>query len=210
MGLSTMDNSTRLKNLCLARLTRSRAILLGFFAFFFVVYVLSPYDSKFRSALRWQGTIATDYVQHKYPSDKWLYKNQKYPIDPAQDIAIVLKTGFGTRNRVPSVLAALGNETLDSQVLIVQDYPVIAKRPVFTASGKSVPTVDAIGWMIKNNKLVGHGKNERIMKYEHLSDAIEDEDYFMADTLAKGYGWELDAMKVSGPYVRTGDSLHTY
>lgn len=191
-----MDNGTRIRNLCLARLTRSRAVILGFVAFFFVVYVLSPYDSALRSALRWQGTIASDYVLHKYPSDKWLYKEQKYPIDPAQDIAVILKTGFGTRNRVPNVLAALGNETFDDNLLLVQDYPVNKNKPYVTPSGKDIATVDIIDWMIHQNKLPGHSKNERLMKYEHLCDAIEDEDYFMADTLAKGNGWELDAMKV--------------
>lgn len=196
MTIDTMDSSKRIRNLCLARLTRSRAILLGFFSFLFVVYVISPYDSKFRSAMRWQGTVATDYVQHKYPSDKWLYKEQKYPIDPSQDIAIILKTGFGTRNRIPNVLAAFGNETLDSEIVIVQDYPIIPRQPHVSSKGSNVPTVDIIGWMVDNNKLAGHAKSERLMKYEHLSDAIEDEDYFMADTLAKGYGWELDAMKV--------------
>ncbi|KAH6646100.1 hypothetical protein BKA67DRAFT_663964 [Truncatella angustata] len=194
-----MDNGTRIKKLIFARLSRPRLLLVGFFACFFVIYVLSPYDSQIRSALRWQTTIASDYVQHKYPSDKWLFKEQKYPIDPDQDVAIILKTGFGTRNRVPNVLAALGNETFDSDILIVQDAPVEQKRSYVTAGGKQVPTVDIIGWMIQNNKLLGHAKSERLMKYELLADAIDAEDYFMADTLAKGNGWELDAMKfISG------------
>ncbi|KAK9416902.1 hypothetical protein SUNI508_09374 [Seiridium unicorne] len=199
MGLEAMDKGTRMRNFCFARLSRSRVILLTIFGLFFAIYILSPYDSTLRSALRWQTTIASDYVQHMHPNDKWLFKEQRYPIDPAQDIAIVLKTGFGTRNRVPDVLAALGNETFDNNVLIVQDSPVNEKTPYKTAAGKLVPTVDIIGWMMENNKLPGHSKNERLMKYELLADAIEAEDYFMADTLAKGNGWELDAMKfISG------------
>ncbi|KAK6221383.1 hypothetical protein LQW54_001482 [Pestalotiopsis sp. IQ-011] len=199
MGIEAMDKGARVRNFVFARLSRSRAVILGLLALFFTFYVLSPYDSTLRSAMRWQSTVATDYVQHLHPNDKWLYKDQRYPIDPAQDIGVIVKTGFGTRNRVPNVLAALGNETLDNDILIVQDYPLPTRTPYVTGNAKTLQTVDIIGWMVANKKLVDHGKNERIMKYEHLLDAIEDEDYFMADTLAKGYGWELDAMKfISG------------
>ncbi|ETS86300.1 hypothetical protein PFICI_00128 [Pestalotiopsis fici W106-1] len=199
MGIESMDQGARVRNFVFARLSRSRAIVLGLIALFLTFYVLSPYDSSLRSTLRWQSTVASDYVQHLHPDDKWLFKEQKYPIDPSQDIAVIVKTGFGTRNRVPNVLAALGNETLDNDVLIIQDYPVNTRKPYITGNAKTVETVDIISWMVQNHKLADHGKNERLMKYEHLVDAIEDEDYFMADTLAKGYGWELDAMKfISG------------
>lgn len=195
MGIITMDSSTRLRNFFLSRLSRSRIVILTIFGLFLAVYVLSPYDSALRSALRWQTTIASDFVQHKYPDDKWLFKDQKYPIDPTQDVAIILKTGFGTRDRVPNVLAALGNETFDNNILLVQDYPVNRRKPYVTASGNNVPTIDVIGWMLEK-KLSTHIKSERLTKYNLLFDAIEAEDYFMADTLAKGNGWELDAMKV--------------
>ncbi|KAI1872961.1 uncharacterized protein JN550_003835 [Neoarthrinium moseri] len=194
-----MDNGTRVRNLCLARLTRSRITILAIFSFLFIVYIFSPYDSLVRSSIRWQSTVASDYIQHKYPSDKWLYKEQRYPVDPNRDIAIILKTGYGTRKRVPEVVAALANETFECDMLLLQDYPLLERQSFAWPSGKNIPVVDIIGWMLETGKVINKDKNQRITEYESLSDAIDAEDWFMSDTLSKGNGWELDAMKfISG------------
>ncbi|KAI0126030.1 hypothetical protein BJ170DRAFT_672246 [Xylariales sp. AK1849] len=200
MGLVlNMDNGTRLRNLVLARLTRSRAILITIFSFFFIVYILSPYDSTVRSGFRFQKKLVSDYIQHNYPSDKWLFRAQRYPIDPVQDIGILLKTGYGTRKRVPKALAALGNETFDSDILILQDYPLLNGQAYTSPNGKNIPVVDIIGWMLETKKLKGKEHVERITKYQHLADAIDAEEWFVSDGLSKSMGWELDAMKfISG------------
>jgi hypothetical protein len=196
MGLN-MDKGTRLRSYFLGRASRSRVFLLAFFSFLFLVYIASPYDGRLRSFLRFQHTVVSDYIQHKYPSDKWLFRDQRYPIDPTTDIGIVVKTGYGTRKRVPRVLAALGNETFDNDVMILQDYPVIPKENTYlSVSGKTVPVVDIIGWMLENKKLAGKEHMERIGKYQQLADAIDAEEWFIADGLSKTMGWELDAMKV--------------
>ncbi|KAH8650133.1 hypothetical protein BX600DRAFT_483986 [Xylariales sp. PMI_506] len=175
-------------------MSRSRLLILGGFFLFFVIYTLSPWDSAIRSGLRWQGTITTDYFQHIKPNDKWLFKEPKHPINPAEDVAIVIKTGYGTRKRVPKLLKALTHESFDAELVIIQDYPVNKHQPVTKPNGKPVPAVDIIGWMLETNKLADKN-SERIMKYERLVEALEVEDYFMSDVLAKGLGWELDAMK---------------
>lgn len=194
-----MEKGSRLRSYFLGRASRSRVSLLAFFAFLFMVYIVSPYDGRLRSFLRFQHTVVSDYIQHKYPSDKWLFRTQPYPIDPATDIGIVIKTGYGTRKRVPRVLAALGNETFDADVMIVQDYPVIAHENTYnSSSGKSVPVVDIIGWMLDTKKLAGKEHVERIAKYRQLADAIDAEEWFLSDGLSKTMGWELDAMKVCG------------
>jgi hypothetical protein len=195
MGLN-MNTGSRVRNLVLARLSRPRLILISLAAFVVLLYALTPYDSPVRSALRWQSTIATDIYQHHYPSDSWLQQQPRYPIDPDRDIGIIVKTGYGTRDRVPQVLAALGKENFRSEILVVQDYPVLDKQEYKTVDGKDIKILDAIGWTLENKKIGVKDRNQRIIKYEHLADAIDAEEWFMSDTLSKGNGWELDAMKV--------------
>ncbi|ORY62461.1 uncharacterized protein BCR38DRAFT_395395 [Pseudomassariella vexata] len=198
MGLS-IEQGKRLRHCIAVRPSRSRLQLVLCVSVLFIFYLLTPYDSQIRSFLRFQHNIVDDYIQHNHPSDRWLFKPQRYPIDPNQDIGIIVKTGYGTRDRVPQVLAALGNETFMSDMLVVQDYPLLRRQNYTLPNGKSVPSVDIIGWMLENKMLAGKERVERVTKYEHLADAIEAEEWFVSDGLSKAIGWELDAMKfISG------------
>ncbi|KAK8045494.1 glycosyltransferase family 31 [Apiospora rasikravindrae] len=198
MGLRT-ERAANMRNLVTTRLSKSRLHILAAFAILFIFYLLTPYDSPVRSAFRFQHTIVADYIQHKYPSDKWLLGPPKYPIDPIQDVGVVIKTGYGTRRRVPNVLAAYFKEKFTSDMVIVQDYPVDHKQNYTLPNGKAVPNLDIIGWMLENKMLAGKETFERISKYKHLAEAIEGEELFLSEELSKNIGWELDAMKfISG------------
>ncbi|OTB02536.1 glycosyltransferase family 31 protein [Hypoxylon sp. CI-4A] len=181
---------------CVTRLTRSQKIILGAVAFLFIIYNLTPYDSRPRSFLRFQHNLLEDHYQNAYPTDSWLFKSPAYPIDPENDIAIIVKTGFGTKHRVPAALQALGSESLSPDTLVVQDFPVMPGQKNYTLSnGKVVPTIDIIGWNLERGALKGQEHEERVMKYTTMSEAIEGEEWMLADGLGKNMGWELDAMK---------------
>lgn len=187
-----------MRNFVTTRLSKSRIHVLAAVAVLFVIYLLTPYDSTVRSAFRFQQTIVSDYIQHKYPSDKWLLGAQKYPIDPIKDVGVVIKTGYGTRRRVPNMLDAYSKEEFTGNMVIVQDYPVEDDKQNYTLpNGNSIPVLDVIGWMLENKMLAGKENFERITKYRHLSEAIEGEELFLSEELSKDIGWELDAMKVS-------------
>lgn len=199
MAFEMTEHGQRLRHYVL-RTSRSRLqYTIAFFSFLLVIWLLSPYDSMVRTGLRFQSTLVADYFQHNHPSDSWLLQKQRYPIDPVQEVGIVLKTGYGTRKRVPKALAALGNETFDCDIIVIQDYPVLKKQDYALPGGKKVPAVDIIGWMLDKKMLEGKERVERLTKYKHLSDAIEAEEWFVADGLGKGIGWEMDALKfISG------------
>lgn len=187
-----------MRNFVTTRLSKSRLHVLAAVAVLFVIYLLTPYNSTVRSAFRFQQTIVSDYIQHKYPSDKWLLGAQQYPIDPIQDVGVVIKTGYGTRRRVPNMLEAYTKEEFTSDMVIVQDYPVEDDRQNYTLpNGKNIPVLDVIGWMLDNKMLAGKETLERVSKYNHLAEAIEGEELFLSEELSKEIGWELDAMKVS-------------
>ncbi|KAI1415618.1 glycosyltransferase family 31 protein [Hypoxylon sp. FL1857] len=181
---------------CITRPSRPQKITLAVVAFLFIIYNLTPYDSRPRSFLRFQHNVIEDYYQNVHPSDSWLFKPQAYPINPDNDIAIVIKTGFGTKQRVSAALQALSNESFFADTIVTQDFPLLPDQKNYTlANGKEVPVIDIIGWNLERGALKGQEQQERVMKYTTLSEAIEGEEWMLADGIGKDMGWELDAMK---------------
>ncbi|KAI8956759.1 glycosyltransferase family 31 protein [Daldinia sp. FL1419] len=181
---------------CITRMSRPQKIGLGILAFLFILYSLTPYDSRPRSFFRFQHNVMQDYYQNALPSDSWLFKPQPYPIDPSNDIGIVIKTGFGTKKRIPAALQALSSENLNADTIVVQDFPLFPDQKNYTlANGKEVPIIDIIGWNLERGSLNGQEQQERVMKYATLAEAVDGEEWMLADTLGKDMGWELDAMK---------------
>lgn len=185
---------------CVTRLSRPQKIILGLLAFLFVIYNLTPFDSPARSFFRFQHNVIQDYYQNVHPTDSWLFQRQRYPIDPNNDIAIIVKTGFGTRRRVAAALRALSNESFYADTIVTQDFPMLPDQKNYTfANGKEVPVIDIIGWNLERGALKGQEHQERVMKYANLADAVDGEEWMLADGLGKDMGWELDAMKVRLP-----------
>ncbi|CAJ2513012.1 Uu.00g011310.m01.CDS01 [Anthostomella pinea] len=190
-----MVEQRRLRSLA-KRLSRGQKITLGIVLCLFIVYVSTSYDSRLRSFLRFEHNVVEDYFQEHHPSDSWLFKKQRYPIDPDKDVGIILKTGYGTRNRVPVAIEALNNESFFADTLVVQDFPPIQSQLHYALSnGKDIPVVDIIGWNLERGALKGKGHTERILKYKNMAEAIEAEEWALSDGLGKDMGWELDAMK---------------
>lgn len=180
-----------------ARLSRWQKIALGFFISLFVIYVTSPYDGSLRAFFRFQHSVVTDYYQSQRPSDGWLYRKQHYPIDPNNDIGLIVKTGYGTKHRMPLALRALSNESFFPDIVVVQDFPVIPEQKYYNlTNGKGMEVVDILGWNLERGALKGREHLERIYKYTNLADAVEAEEWVLSEGLGKTIGWELDAMKV--------------
>ncbi len=178
------------------RLTRFQKITVAIFAVLFVTYHLTPYDSPARSFFRFQQNNVEYYVQNKLPGDSWLFRKQRYPIDPDKDIGVILKTGYGTRHRVDAALQSLNNESFFSDTIVVQDFPFIEEQKNYNLNGKTVQAIDIIGWNLARGALNGTKHLERISKYKHLAEAVAAEEWVLSDGIGKQMGWELDAMKV--------------
>ncbi|KAI5921590.1 family 31 glycosyltransferase [Camillea tinctor] len=196
MGMSMgMVERQRLRS-CSKRFTRGQKITLGLLVFLIILYTAMPYDSPARSFFRFQHNVIEDYMQSQYPSDSWLYKKQRYPLDFDYDVGVIVKTGYGTRHRVKRSLQALSNETFFGDTLVVQDFPVMNDQKSYTLSnGKEVPVIDIIGWNLARGALKGKEHLERVMKYKNLGEAVKAEEWVLSDGLGKDMGWELDAMK---------------
>lgn len=180
-----------------ARLSRLHKIIIAAFAFLFIAYHLTPLDHPTRSFFRFTSNNVEDYWQRKFTSGAWALGKPRYPVNPAEDIGIVLKTGYGTRRRVEPALEALSNQTLFTDIVVVQDFPKIREQESYNMSdGRAVDAVNIIDWNIKRGAMNGTEHLERMHKYGHLNDAVAAEEWVLAEGLGKEIGWELDAMKV--------------
>jgi len=168
-------------------------LFIAFVCLLTISYTLIPYDSPIRSFFRFHTNVAQ---QRLLSSDRWIDEPASYPVDPESDIGIVIKTGFGTRHRVPKLLDALFKESFAADMVVVQDFPALENEHHSMPDGRPIPTVDAIGWSLEHKLFSGQEESERIHKYEGIVDAVKAQDWPRAESVAKEVGWELDTMKV--------------
>jgi len=178
-----------------SRLSRPRLLLFTILIPFLllVAYLSTPYDSSFRAFYRFHRHTVQGHLGDEYD---WVNNPGRYPIDIERDVGVIIKTGYGTRQRVPKLLAALADENFVADTVIVQDYPAGLEAGYAWPDGNAVPAIDAIGWMIGSDLLKEQEHSERLGKYHSLVEVIQTQDWAHAEDLARTVGWELDAMKV--------------
>jgi hypothetical protein len=129
--------------------------------------------------------------------DGWLNQPAMYPIDLEHEVGYLIKTGYGTRSRIPGQLEALSSTSgfigkEGEGFLVVGDWTAIHQGDNEALGVDVYDTIKAFMETKITGKLRGHF---RLQKYIGLQKAIEsgDEDY--AVHIGKAYGWELDALK---------------
>lgn len=124
-----------------------------------------------------------------------------FEVDLARDVLVILKTGYGTRHRVPAWLDALrdGNEFRD--LLVIADYEGRGEEFDWEeeAGGgkKTLQAHDMVKRSLEHKSLRSREGHGRAGKYKRLSEAIKGGDEERAIKLSREFGWELDALKVN-------------
>lgn len=134
-----------------------------------------------------------------YNNDKWIFRPSQFPVDMHGDIATILKTGYGTWNRLPAQLEALGwalNETRGQgqSIMVVGDY-----SSHFQSDQHDFSVHDMLAAAEGSDALYGMERGNRLELYHRLNDAIRSGEDDVVHQLNREHGWELDAMKVSSP-----------
>ncbi|KAI5466237.1 hypothetical protein BGZ63DRAFT_348322 [Mariannaea sp. PMI_226] len=177
------------------RLLSQCIILLIFFLIYFVVL---PRDSPIRLAINFNGQRLVNTVRGATSDrDAWLRADPPYPIDLYADVGYLIKTGYGTRRRVPEQLAAFeaagGFLRQEGQnFLVVGDWTTVNETD---AEAIGVPVHDAIQKVLETKI---RGKMEdypRLMKHRSLQEQLEAGNETKALQIGQDFGWELDAVK---------------
>lgn len=131
--------------------------------------------------------------------DAWLRERVRYPVHLASEVGCLIKTGYGTRHRVREQLGAfavkggvLGDEGRD--YLVVGDWEAANGT---AGGGLGAAVVDAVGLVMRDERVAEFADHVRFGKYRSLSGAVEAGDEVRAGELGAKFGWELDALKVS-------------
>ena len=174
-------------------------------AVFFFLWLVLPYDNTARLAFRWNAKRLKDALFSR-SSERWVYGHPEHPVDLGQDLVVIVKTGYGTRERVPAWLDALSDANEFRDILVIADSEGhIDFHDKYHDKGLHV--YDAVGHSLRLH-LRRYGDHPRVVKYNQLTEAIFNNNEALAQNHCRAFGWELDAMKVYfPPYISVSWSL---
>jgi hypothetical protein len=125
-----------------------------------------------------------------------------HPVDLSTDVGYLIKTGYGTRHRVPEQLEAyrqagdlLGQE--GRSYIVVGDWTAVNATDEAATLGATVH--DALDMVLQAKLGSEYESLPRFVKYRELQRAVSEQDEEKASALGKSFGWELDALKVRHP-----------
>ena len=173
---------------------RVRPVLAVVLAAFFTLWLVLPYDNTIRLAFRFNWKRFKAAWLSPAPSERWVYGRPQFPIDVGRDVVVIVKTGFGTRERVPAWLDALGagNEFRDIMVIADSDGRIDYADEYHD---EGLVVYDAVGHSLRLH-LRAHSDHPRVKKYHQLAEALYKGEEALALDYSRTFGWELDAMKV--------------
>ncbi|RMJ15544.1 hypothetical protein BHE90_012885 [Fusarium euwallaceae] len=164
----------------------------------FIIYSILPHDSAIRLALVFNTSRFFNLLRGATTDrDAWLRAPARYSVDLSTEVGYLIKTGYGTRHRVPDQLAAfastggyLGKE--GQSFLVVGDWTTVNQTD---AALMGVTVHDAIK-RVMESKIRGKVEDyPRLVKYRSLQEKLESGDEDEALRIGQSFGWELDALK---------------
>jgi hypothetical protein len=179
-----------------------------------VWYIVLPPDSAVRLAVLFNAARLSIQIGEGLGNDRdaWLQQHlhqHQQKIDLEADVGYLVKTGYGTRHRLPAQLEAFSRagpvlsggldggpagagRREEQNLVVVGDWTTVNATD---AAVLGIRVHDAIRPVMENKvgeKLRGHA---RFAKYQNLQDAVDAGDEARANELGRDYGWELDALK---------------
>ncbi|KAF3074725.1 hypothetical protein CFAM422_003093 [Trichoderma lentiforme] len=181
------------------RPTRRRFIL--FFTSLFITlsttFLLLPPTSPIRLSINFNASRLINSLRASATDrDAWLHKQPPtYPLNLRDEVGYLVKTGYGTRHRVPALMKAFshsGNILSDER----KNFIVVGDWTPTNQTDDGLPFVyNVVNTMVKakvHPSLQGH---PRLAKYRSLQEAVDLADEDKAIKIGQEYGWELDALK---------------
>ncbi|KAK4152477.1 regulator of volume decrease after cellular swelling-domain-containing protein [Chaetomidium leptoderma] len=163
---------------------------------FLFLWLVLPYDNAVRLAFRWNAKkLKAALISPS--SERWVYAPPEYPVDLGRDVVVIVKTGYGTKDRVPAWLDALGSLNEFQDIIIIADsegHIGFADK----SHDDGLHVHDAVGHSLRLH-LGAYKDHPRVKKYHQLAEALYKGDEALALEHCRSFGWELDAMKfISG------------
>ncbi|KAK4099555.1 glycosyltransferase family 31 protein [Parathielavia hyrcaniae] len=186
-------STARVRRRCRIRLRPFMGLAL---ALFFSLWLVLPYDNAARLAVWWNAKSVKEALIPR-PSEQWVYAHPRHPVDLGRDVVVIVKTGYGTKERVPAWLDALSGLNEFRDIMVIGD----SEGHINFADGfhdQGLQVYDAVGHSLRMH-LRAYQDHPRVKKYHQLAEALYKHDETSALELCRSIGWELDSMKfISG------------
>ncbi|CAK7199889.1 hypothetical protein SEUCBS139899_002575 [Sporothrix eucalyptigena] len=164
-----------------------------------------PNDNHLRLALRY---LAYTSRQQPFSPHQLLAESVPYPVDLVQDVALIIKSGYGTKDRLPGTLKFVGGDDHDKNglrfesILLVADFATQPGGHYNCCAGLELPVHDVVLQTIHSAPLADTAARPRhVENYARLQAALAKNDDKLAQSLSHDFGWQLDAMKASPGFI---------
>jgi hypothetical protein len=175
--------------------SRSRSIVACIVSII-LAFASLPHDNPLWLALRFNIGRLRGYM-HSFSTDgSQPDLSARFAVNTTEDVGIIIKTGYGTRHRLPGSLEALESGFDSRDILVVADFSSGNGSQLYY-HGDHVPVHDTLAPFLEDHALKWMLSTSRIKNYLRLRTAISRGDSAVAQEIGKSVGWELDAMKVS-------------
>lgn len=177
--------------MAMARRRRSHIAIAGILLLV-VVWLVTPFDSfiylmpKYYLSWPFADRLSDEQVISHQPPP--------HPVDMLSDVVVVMKSGYGTRDRIQGWLDAHKDHVNLDKVLLVADY--VANFSI-TAQGqkRTLQVHDAVRFTIDASVPPLPPDAKRVKNYNDFQDALAAGDAERLDRYSKEYGYDLDVMK---------------
>lgn len=159
-----------------------------------LLWKILPYNNPIRLSLRFNANAVATSLFSPLQTPWWVNTLPAYPVTLADDVVVVMKSGFGTKHRIPAWLQAHEGKNL-TNVLLIADFASRLGESL-GYDGRQLRIYDMIAEMRGSGSIPADMTHPRLLKYGDLSEAILTGDLDAAAGLSMAFGWELDAMKV--------------
>lgn len=162
-----------------------------------------PLDSPIFSWFRLTTSKVFDIFRSPNDDERLLLEQPgRFPFADGE-VAYIVKTGYGTLERVPALLEAskrigMGSKYAEDNILVVGDFATD-----FDFEGRKIVIHDMVAAALEHDAVVKTPvKNtERLYQYGNMTLAIKDGRKKEAEQFSKAVGWELDALKARHPHT---------
>lgn len=171
---------------------------LVFLAWSLILWIFLPYDNPIILFVQFTTSKVLSIFRSPTADERLLLERPgQFPFTD-EEVAYIVKTGYGTQGRVPALLEAsksigVGHKYEEDNILIVGDFAT-----EFDFQGKKLLIHDMVAAVMEHEAVtkLTTNKTERMQKYENMTMAIQQGRKEEAEQYSKAVGWELDALKV--------------
>lgn len=168
-----------------------------------ILWIFLPLDSPIFSWFRLTTSKVFDIFRSSNDDERLLLEQPgRFPFADGE-VAYIVKTGYGTLERVAALLEAsksigTGSKYAEDNLLVVGDFATD-----FDFEGRKVVIHDMVAAVLEHDAMVKTPvKNtERLYQYGNMTMAIKDGRKKEAEQFSKAVGWELDALKARHPHT---------